>query len=308
MELRQLQYLVAVADEASFTKAATKAHVAQPGVSAQIRRLERELGQVLLDRSGGTVRVTEAGAAVLPYARAALAAVAAVRDSADALAGLTRGHVTVGIIGWISSPSLDLPGLLAGFHHDHPGIEITLTEAASDALIGALRAGRLDVALVAAGPALPPELAAEVVVDEPLVIAVSHSDALARRNTVSLDAIRDRALISLPPGTGLRAYLDDACQSIGFQPRIAFEVGDPHIVAQLAGRGLGVALLPESVTRTYPAQLRAIPLARPGLRGRIALAWRAQQPASPAARAFINHARRQLTRQGSPAVTGATPP
>ena len=303
MELRQLQYLVAVADEASFTKAATKAHVAQPGVSAQIRRLERELGQVLLDRSGGTVRVTEAGAAVLPYARAALAAVAAVRDTAAALTGLTRGHVTIGILGSISSPSLDLPGLLAGFHRDHPGIEITLTEAGSDALIGALRAGRLDVALVAPGSALPPELAAEVVVDEPLVIAVSHSDPLARHKTVGLDAIRDRALISLPRGTGLRTYLDDACQSIGFQPRIAFEVGDPRIVAQLAGRGLGVALLPESVTNAYPTQLRAIPLARPRLRGRIALTWRAGQPASPAARAFINHARRQLTRPRTPAVT-----
>ena len=132
MELRQLQYLVAVADEASFTRAAARAHVAQPGVSAQIRRLERELGQLLLDRSGGTVRVTEAGAAVLPYARAALAAVDAVRDTVDALAGLTRGHVTAGIVGAISSPDLDLPGLLAGFHRDHPGIEITLTEAGSD--------------------------------------------------------------------------------------------------------------------------------------------------------------------------------
>ena len=244
MELRQLQYLVAVADEASFTRAAAQAHVAQPGVSAQIRRLERELGQPLLDRSGGTVRVTEADAAVLPYARAALAAVAAVRDTVDALAGLTRGHVTAGIVGAIFSPDLDLPGLLAGFHRDHPGIEITLTEAGSDALIGALRAGRLDVALVAGVPALPPELAAEVVVDEPLVIAVSHGDTLARRKTVTLDAIADRALISLPPGTGLRTCLDDACAGAGFRPRIAFEVGDPRIVAQLAGRGLGVASCP----------------------------------------------------------------
>ena len=305
MELRQLQYLVAVADEASFTKAAARAHVAQPGVSAQIRRLERELGQVLLDRSGGTVRVTEAGAAVLPYARAALAAVAAVRDTADALAGLTRGHLTVGIVGSISSPSLDVPGLLAGFHHDHPGIEITLTEAGSDALTGALRTGRLDVALIAVGPTLPADLAAEVVVDEPLVLAVGHGDALASRKTISLAAIRDRAVISLPRGTGLRAYLDDACQSIGFQPRIAFEVADPRIVAQLAGRGLGVALLPDSVTRSHPAKLRAIPLADADLRGRIALAWRAHQPASPAARAFISHARRRLSRPRAPAVQNA---
>ena len=241
---------------------------------------------------------------MLPYARAALAAVDAVRDTVDALAGLTRGHVTAGIVGAISSPDLDLPGLLAGFHRNHPGIEITLTEAGSDTLIGALRAGRLDVALVAGGPALPPELAAEVVVDEPLVIAVSHGDALARRKTVTLDAIRDRALISLPPGTGLRTCLDDACASAGFRPRIAFEVSDPRIVAQLAGRGLGVALLPESVTRAHPTSLCAIPLVRPQLRGRIALAWRAGQPASPAARAFIDHARTQLTRPGTPAAAG----
>jgi DNA-binding transcriptional LysR family regulator len=297
MELRQLQYLVAVAEQGSFTRAAALAHVAQPGVSAQIRRLERELGQVLLDRSGGAVQVTEAGAAVLPHARAALAAVAAVRDTVDELAGLMRGHVTVGIIGAISSPSLDLPGLMASFHHDHPGIQITLSEAGSDALIAGLRAGRLDVALVAAVPGLPAELATIVVVDEPLVLAVSHADALAKRKTTGLDAIRDRDLISLPPGTGLRAYLDDACTSMGIRPRVAFEVGDPQIAAQLAGRGLGVALLPESVTTASPAQLRAIPLADPRLRGRIALAWKAAHPASPAARAFISHARRQLAPQ-----------
>ena len=297
MELRQLQYLVAVAEEASFTRAAAKAHVAQPGVSAQIRRLERELGQALLDRSAGTVRVTEAGAAVLPYARAALAAVAGIRDAVDALAGLVHGHVTVGIVGSISSPGLDLPGLLAGFHHSHPGVEITLSEADSQSLVDGLRAGRLDVALVALGAAPLPGIAAEVIVDEPLVVAVSTADPLARRAAASLDVIRDRAVVSLPRGTGLRAYLDDACLSMGFQPHICFEAGDPQLVAEFVSRGLGVGLLPESVTRAHAGQLHAITLTRPALRGRIALAWRAEAPSSPAARAFIGHARAQLTRR-----------
>src|SRR5450755_1152789 len=91
MELHQLEYFVAVAEEGSFTRAAERVHVAQPGVSAQIGRLERELGQQLFDRAGRTVRLTEVGAAVLPYARAALGAVGAARQAVDELTGLRTG-------------------------------------------------------------------------------------------------------------------------------------------------------------------------------------------------------------------------
>src|SRR6266542_2494040 len=144
MELRQLEYFVAVAAEANFTRAAAKLHVAQPGVSAQVRRLERELGQPLLDRSERTVRLTEAGVAVLPYARAALAAVAGARLAVDELTGLMRGHVAIGMV--VACSSLDLPRVLAEFHRDHPAVEVTLQEANSDPLLAALQAGQLDVA------------------------------------------------------------------------------------------------------------------------------------------------------------------
>src|SRR5215218_4902710 len=98
MELRQLEYLVAVVDHGGFTRAAERLHVAQPGISAQIRRLEAELGQELLDRSGRRVRPTAAGDAVLPYARAALQAVRGVRQAIDEVSGLLRGHVAVGTV------------------------------------------------------------------------------------------------------------------------------------------------------------------------------------------------------------------
>src|ERR1700683_5400636 len=97
MELHQLEYFVTVAEEASFTRAATRAGVAQPGVSAQVRRLEAELGQPLLDRSGRSVRLTEVGAAVLPFARAALDALDGARLAVDQLAGLDRGQGAVGL-------------------------------------------------------------------------------------------------------------------------------------------------------------------------------------------------------------------
>jgi DNA-binding transcriptional LysR family regulator len=94
--------------------------------------------------------------------------------------------------------------------------------------------------------------------------------------------------------TGLRAVLDRACASAGFEPRIAFEASDPYVLAQLAARGLGVAIVPESLAAAHPDEVQALRLRRPALRGRLALAWRASGPPSPAARAFVEHARATL--------------
>jgi DNA-binding transcriptional LysR family regulator len=290
MELRQLQYFVTVAEEANFTRAAAKLHVAQPGVSAQIRRLERELGQELLDRSGRSVQLTEVGSAVLPYARAALSAVAGARLAVDELTGLVRGHVAIGTV---TSHSVDLAALLAEFHEDHPAVEITLTEDNSDQLIDALRGGRLDAAIIAFGTTPPPDLEIHIVTDEPIAAAVSHGDDLAKRSTIPLGALRDRVLISLPPGTGIRSILDDACAAAGFSPHIAFEASTPAVLAQLAARGLGVAIMPASVAEARE-DLHPLTITRPELRGRLAFAWRTEGPVSPAARALVRRARRTL--------------
>jgi DNA-binding transcriptional LysR family regulator len=293
MELRQLQYLVSVSDEGSFTKAAAKAHVAQPGVSAQIRQLERELGQTLLDRSGGTVRPTEVGAAVITFARAILSAVAGIRQTVDALTGLVRGHVTLGMVASISTPRIDLPQLLAAFHREYPGIDITLNEARSDQLIGALQAGQLDIAFVGLGAGAPPDgLATIVIATEPLVVAVDRGHPLAASQAIAFESLRDQVLISLPRGTGLRSQIDEACASAGFQPRVAFEAGDPQLLADLAGQGLGMAILPASAAAAHGDGLSVLALTRPRLYGRIALAWLADQPASPATEAFLKYARR----------------
>jgi DNA-binding transcriptional LysR family regulator len=292
MELRQLEYLVAVAEEASFTKAARRVHVAQPGVSAQIRRLERELGHELLDRSGRTVRVTEVGRSVLPHARAALAAVAAARTAVDDLAGLVRGHVAVGMV--TACASLDLTDLLAGFNRLHPGVEISLSEGNSDQLVQGLRESTLDLAWVGLAGSRPTGIETQVLIDEGHVAAVPFDDALAAKAAIRLSALRERALISMPAGTGLRTCLDDACAAAGFEPRVALEASAPNIIAELAARGLGVAILPESVAAAYAEQLHGVAITHPRLRSRIELAWRAGGGSSPAARALIAHARDAL--------------
>lgn len=291
MELRQLEYFVAVVEEANFTRAAARVHVAQPGVSAQVRRLERELGQELLDRSGRSVRLTEAGAAVLPYARAALSAVASARLAVDELTGLVRGRVAVGTV---TSHNIDLPALLASFHEDHPAVEITLAEDNSDQLIDALRGGRLDAAIISLGATPPPDLEIHIVTDEPIAAAVSHRHDLAKRSTIPLTALRDQALISLPTGTGIRSRLDGACAAAGFTPRIAFEASSPVLLAQLAARGLGVAIVPASIAESRD-DLHPLAITRPEFRGRLGFAWRTEGPISPAARALIGRAQQMLS-------------
>ena len=276
MELRQLEYFVAVVEEASFTGAAERVLVAQSGVSAQVRRLERELGVELFDR--GTRTVTEAGAAVLPFARAALAAVAGVREAVDELAGVRRGHVRVGMV--VAGPSVTLTAMLASFHRAYPGVEITLTEDDSASLLAAVREGTLDLACASLGREPLEGVETQVIIDSPIVAAVSPDHALAGRAAISVDELAEHPLICLPRGTGIRSILEAA----GVRARIAFEASDPGVLAQLAARGLGVAILPEPVT----GDLHTLAL---GLRGQIALAWRAGGASSPAARALVAHAR-----------------
>lgn len=297
MELRQLQYLVTVVEEASFTKAAARLHVAQSGVSAQVRQLEKEFGQALLDRSGRTVRPTRAGEVVLPYAVAALDAVAGARQAVDELTGLLRGRVVLGVV--TSWYPLGLPALLAAFHRDHPGVEITLSEANSDRLLDGLHDGRLDAAVIAVPTELPDGIGTHVLADQPLVAAVAPADELASRDAVTVAGLRGRALISLPRGTGLRTRLDQACAEAGLTPRIAFEAGTPEALAELAAEGLGVAILPRSLAERYPGRLRVLAVHQPEMRGQLVLAWRRDRPLSPAARALVAHLTSAAAEPGS---------
>jgi DNA-binding transcriptional LysR family regulator len=294
MELRQLEYFVTVAERANFTRAAEQLHVAQPAVSAQIQKLERELGQPLLDRSKRTVRLTGAGAAALPYAKAALTAVADVRRAVDELTELASGTVAIGTV---TAHDVDIPGLLADFHAAHPGVEITLSTDNSDVLIDRLGTGVLDVAIVSVGSeSLPEGLDVEVVTDEAIEAAVCHDDELAGESTIGLAALAERSLIALPVGTGVRARLDQACAAAGVSARIAFEASSPMALAELAERGLGVAIVPSSVARSRPG-LHALAIT-PEMRGRLVLAWRSTGPMNPAAAVLVQMARRLIRVSG----------
>lgn len=283
MELRRLEYFVTVADEESFTRGAAKLHVAQPGVSSQIRKLERSLGQALLDRSGGTVRLTGFGAAVLPLARAALAASAEIEVVAAEYTGAMRGHVAVGSV---TSHPVDIAALLGAFRRDHPDVTISLVEGRSSDLVAGLQAGRIDAAIVAITGDEPEDIATRLVTDEPLV-AVGWGKIRPASRSMPVRALREAVLITLPPGSGIRTILDHACAAAGFVPHVAFEASNLVQLVQLAANGLGTAIVPASLGAIRQLGLAAIPVVDPELRGRLAWAWLTGGSISPAGRALV---------------------
>jgi DNA-binding transcriptional LysR family regulator len=300
MELRQLEYFVAVAEEANFTRAAARVHISQSGVSAQIRQLEQDLGATLLDRSGRTARVTTAGAAALDGARVVLAAVDALRQSVDEVNGLLRGRLVVGMVAACTvTPLFDA---LAAFHIAHPGVAITLMEDNSDRLIERVRSGTVDVALVGASGTAPPELEALPIVSERLVAIVPFDHPLSEGRRTTLAEISRYPIVSMPEGTGVRTVFDEACAASGIRVDIALQASAPGTVADLAHRGLGVAILSESMAAAHSARLTALVIDDVETLAVLALVWPSVQ--SPALKGLLPHLRTAFTGADTSPIPG----
>ncbi len=287
MDLRQLEYFVAVAETGSFTRAAERVHITQSGVSAQVKALEHELGAELFVRSGRTARLTEAGSVALRHARAALDSTFDLRDAIDDVKGLVRGRLTIGmVIGCEVAPLFEA---LAAFHDHHPGIELELTEANSDQLVAGVRTGAIDVALAGLAGEPPEHLASQVIVSEPLVALTRTGGELAGRDRVTVAELTAYRIICLPRGTGIRDVLDRAgTAGPGMRPEVALVATSPDTVAGLARRGLGVAVLSESMAAAHP-DLIAVPIDGADIPALLALVW--QERTSPALAAFLEHCR-----------------
>jgi DNA-binding transcriptional LysR family regulator len=285
MELRQLAYFVAVAEERNFTRAAQRIPIAQPAISQQIRRLEAELGERLFLRDRRGISLTPAGHALLPHARATLGAAAGGREAVAALGGLLTGRLSVGLVHPL--PDRRFLRLLGTFHHAHPGIDLTLVEDQTDALLAALAAGELHAALIGQGryDRPPPDLESLPVAREPVVVAVHPSHPLARRGSIPLAALRAEPMVTLTRASKLRSTLETACQAAGFVPRIVAETSDLGVMVELAAEQLGVAVLPASGLEGA-AEVVQLRLTHPKLDRRILLVWRSPND-SPAGRAFL---------------------
>ncbi|MDQ1682851.1 MAG: hypothetical protein QOH99_1392, partial [Frankiaceae bacterium] len=240
MELRQLSYFVAVADEGSFTKAAARLHIVQSGVSSAIKLLEQELGAQLLDRSGRRVELTDAGIAFLAQARATLESAQDAVDAVQQVQTGLRGTLRIGTM--ISVPLLDMPALLGKFHRSHPLVDLRLTGSpfsGSRGLVDAVLAGSLHLAFVAVPGPVPAGVQLRHLTSAPMDLVVPSNHRLAARKTVRLTDLADEQFVDFPSGYGNRVVADMAFAAAGIDRHVVIEISDIATGAAYVAEGLG---------------------------------------------------------------------
>jgi DNA-binding transcriptional LysR family regulator len=240
VELRQLAYFVAVAEECHFTRAAKRLHVAQSGLSSSVRSLERELGADLFVRNTRQVRLTPAGTALLAEARRTLAASTACVDAVAAVQGLLRGSLTIGTLQCLHV--VHLPTVLSSFVSAYPGLDIEFRTGGSGELTGMVAHGKMDVAFVARPAVLPDDVVVTPLATEPMVLACAPTHPLASTTWVSLASLAGERFVDFAPDWGPRDLVD----SVVGNRHVAMEVTDVHSLLDMIACGLGIALVPQS--------------------------------------------------------------
>ncbi|UTH75268.1 transcriptional regulator CynR [Chromobacterium sp. IIBBL 290-4] len=284
MILRHIRYLIAVAEHGNFTRAAEALHVSQPTLSQQIRQLEDMVGAPLLDRSGRTVRPTDAGAAYLEYAQRALRELAAAQRATHEVADLSRGTLRLAM-----TPTFTcyLQGpLLERYSARHPGVRLEIREMTQDAMEAALAADELDLG-VAFDTAGSPEIERRPLFAEKLCVVAGPRHRW-RELEQPLDAreLEQAPLALLSADFATRGHIDEHFRRLGIAPRVAMEANTIGAILEAVRRGVMATILPEAIARQDPA-LQALEL-RPALPSRTAaLLCRRDGFRSAAARACL---------------------
>jgi DNA-binding transcriptional LysR family regulator len=284
IDIRQLRYFQAVAEELHFGRAAARLAIAQPALSRQIQQLEQELGTPLLRRTQRRVELLPAGALLLERARAIQ------QDLARALADVRRtaagelGRLTLGFIH--SSTYGLLPMVIRRFRQLYPGIELELLEMPITTQHAALVRGTIDLGLLRVQPG-PAELESLTVLPDPFVLAVPARHRLAARTRVRLKEVAGEPFVLFNKAEAplLHDRVQALCEQAGFQPNVVQRATQLHTMVGLVGGGLGVAVVPASARNLHPKQVRFVAIADKAEPLHIALAWRRGHE-TPAIRSF----------------------
>jgi len=246
MEIHQLRYFVAVADEGSFSRAAAKVRVAQPSLSQQIRKLEAEVGQPLFDRLPRSVVLTEAGRCLIDYARQILASIGDARRSIDELKDEVSGRLAVGAIPTIA-PYI-LPELVGKFQKHYPEVSLEIVEDVTDGITRRVEAGELDVALASTSQQSP-TLRRESVGNEPLLALVPEGHPLAKKTLVELDDLKSQRFLLLHEMHCLSQQVHHLLESRRLRPEIALAGSQLGTIANMVAAEIGVSIVPQMMVK-----------------------------------------------------------
>jgi len=288
VEFRQLQYAIQIAQERNFSRAAEKLHIAQPSLSQQLSKLEKELGVLLFKRSTNSVELTHAGDVFVKKAQQIVDMADQLRREMEDIADMRKGRLVVGSLPMTGAHVL--PHVLPAFREAYPNIEIVLIEETTRQLEQLTASGGTDVSLLSL-PLIEPSLAYLPVIEEGICLAVppDHPLALHPDKAVAVGQLKDEPFVLLKKGQGFRLIAHDLCAAAGFDPRVVFESANIDTVQALVAAGMGVAFLPKMVTRSDWQGRAPVYLRLEGNPTRtLVIAYRKGRYLSNAAEAFIS--------------------
>jgi DNA-binding transcriptional LysR family regulator len=291
MDLRQLRYFIAVAEERSFTAAARRLNLSQPPLSQQIQALEAAVGAQLLHRTSRRVELTQAGEALLTRARAIQLQVKLAEDEVRSIGAGLIGSLDVGATGSILRGRL--ADLLAAYRKEAPAVKMTVHEQAPALQIAALLNRTTNISL---NRSIPTEdaLSSELAWTEEVVVAMPKAHPLTRRKHIALgDLASEDHIVLQPESSQFASYIQKCCIDAGFLPRVSQQVVDAQSVPSLIAAGFGVALVPQSITRFTTDEIVFRPIRPSPPSADVFLVFRKDET-SMVVQNFINLARRFL--------------
>lgn len=254
MELRQLQYALQIAIDKNFSRAAEKLHIAQPSLSQQLSKLEKEIGVLLFQRTTNSVEMTHAGSLFVDKAQAILDMVEQLKREMDDISQMRKGKLVVGSLPITGAHVL--PFVLPVFQSRYPEIEITLMEETTANLERLTANGQIDISLLSL-PLMDESLTYQPLIEEEIVLALPRQHRLAASSdgSVQIEDLQDEPFIALKKGQGFRQIAIELCRKAGFMPNIVFESSNIETVRSLVAAGMGIAFVPHMVSRSGWSQL-----------------------------------------------------
>ncbi|MGG1550558.1 LysR family transcriptional regulator [Paenibacillus ferrarius] len=286
MELRQLQYAIQIANERNFSRAAEKLHIAQPSLSQQLSKLEKEIGVLLFQRSTNSVELTHAGALFVEKSQKILDMLEQLKKEMEDISQMKKGRLVIGSMPITGSTIL--PFVVPAFQAAYPEIEISLVEETSTNLETLTVNGQTDISLLSL-PLREEALIYETLLEEEIVLAVPPKHALASAQTpIAIEQLEKESFIALKKGQGFRKLTLDLCQKAGFTPNIVFESSNMETVQSLVAAGMGIAFVPYLISKRTFSELSPvhIPLEGHPIR-ELVIAYRKGRYISKAAEAFV---------------------